>query len=349
MKVRIAPLVIALLMIPAAALANRTVKGRITDANGNPLQGARIRVWDKDPGPYDDQMGEVITDQNGRYTLRYRDGHWDPFPHRITRWRPDIYITVLVPYRGELVRLYMSGTREDWKLRDDLTINVQINQRDVWVGKQTAFDPAVHGFPFANDKRRICGAPTCRDEHWAGEYLREVATFDWALCGGMSLTALRRFRNNKAVEDFSPKLKEELVKAQLETLKWTNWGKFLQMQAKPTLPHTFDQHTIGEATKDAWAELRPRLNAGDPVVLGLIRVQSNDPRLVGENHQVLAIGYRFNELYRAVEINVYDPNYPGVTSKLGWNTGIPNNQIHASQSTPGRSNDKLRGFFVVAY
>ena len=340
---------LALVLVPGAALANRTVKGRITDADGKPLAGFKIRAWDSDPGATDDLMGEDRTDSDGRYSIRYRDGHWDPFPHRITKWRPDIYITVLLPYGSEWVNVHRSSTHDDWKLSDDLTVNVKLTERDRWSSGKTKFDPVIHGFPFPNDRFTVCAAPTCKEENWAGQYLNDIAQFRWALCGGMSLTALQRFERGVPVESFNATLKEELVKNQLKTLTATNWAKFIEWDAKPKLPHTFSPHTIGQATKEEWPKLFPLLDAGKPAVLGLIRVQSSNPSDVGGDHQVLAIGYRYNELTRAVEVDVYDPNYPKITSTLYFNLRIPNNQIHAVQRTPGRSNDALRGFFIVTH
>lgn len=79
----------------------RTVYGTITDKNGNPARNLRVRAMDSDTWPNpDDRMGDAMTDSNGYYEIHYEGKHWDAFPHRWTRWRPDIYIKVAAPVNG---------------------------------------------------------------------------------------------------------------------------------------------------------------------------------------------------------------------------------------------------------
>ncbi len=89
-----------------------------------------------------------------------------------------------------------------------------------WVMRATWFDPDTHGWSFQNDAFKVCAAPTCQGENGMGD----VLTFRWALCGGMSLSALRRFMEGRSVEDFSASVKEELVRAQIETVQ-LSWEK----------------------------------------------------------------------------------------------------------------------------
>ena len=78
------------------------------------------------------------------------------------------------------------------------------------------------------------------------------------------------------------------------------------------------------------------------------------PGAVSKNHQVLSIGYRYNNGTKEVEINVYDSNHPNKTSKISMNIGIPKNQLKAKQTTPcihakskiATCTEKVRGFFV---
>lgn len=104
----------------------RRVSGVIKWADGSPLAGGKVRAWDSDIGP-DDPMGDDITNACGEYTLTYADGHWDPFPHRITRWRPDIYITVAVQESGQWLRAKESNTSSNHRLREHLTKNATVN------------------------------------------------------------------------------------------------------------------------------------------------------------------------------------------------------------------------------
>jgi len=179
----------------------------------------------------------------------------------------------------------------------------------------------------------------------------------------MSLSALRHFQNGAPVAPFSPQIKEELVKAQLDTIGPSVWAKFIEWQAKPTKPHTFGAHTIGVSTKGEWPKVKSAIARGAPIVLGLIRVQADnlgglDPveavQHVGSNHQVLAIGYDYHQLTQDTIIWVYDPNSPNSLSKISMNLGLPENQIKAEQRTYWSATktlqtrpDNVRGFFVI--
>lgn len=76
------------------AVTKRTIYGYVRDAQQQPMAGFRVQAFDADDLDDDDYMGEVFTDANGYYELHYDGGHWDPCPHEITCWRPDIYIVV---------------------------------------------------------------------------------------------------------------------------------------------------------------------------------------------------------------------------------------------------------------
>jgi 5-hydroxyisourate hydrolase-like protein (transthyretin family) len=323
------------------------IQGTIREHTGKPARGILVKAWDEDDllGGKNDFLNQVITDSQGRYFMIYEGKHWDPAPHNVTKWRPDIFIKVLRKVgRYGWVRVNRSKTHKDWKHANTLTINLSLPEIR-WVTKKTAFNPKVHGWPFKNDSRKICAAPTCKDEHWTGKAFRKFLRFDWALCGGMSLTALRHFRNNQPVSNFSPKIKKELVQAQIETLTPDGWYRFIKWQARPDFPHPNSPsiHSIGSSTKGELKKLKRAINYRAPIIMGLIRVgPTKDPNKASSNHQVLGIGYRYNDGTKEVEIDVYDPNHPGHTGKISMNIGIPRNQLMAKQDT----GEKVRGFLV---
>jgi hypothetical protein len=364
---------------PEVAWAKRTVVGYIKDTADQPVPGLLVKAWDDDAdlpggGKDDDFMGQDTTDARGYYSISYEGGHWDPFPHNITKWRPDIYIQVFAKTAtGDWAKVInKSKVYRDQRLDDNLRIDAKVPPNQ-WVSRKTQFNPFWHGWPFVNMPKTVCAAPTCKDEHSFWGHLKSVTTFDWALCGGMSLSSLRRFRNGVAPTDFSPQVKEELVKAQLDTVGPNVWAKFIEWQAKPTNPCTLCAHTIGASTEGEWPKVYRAIDAGAPIILGLIRVKADnlgglDPieaaQLAAENHQVLAIGYEYNNLTKDAEISVYDPNYPYGISTITMNLGLPNNQIKASQKTrylcrnaslsaptfcpeSDPEIDPLRGFFVI--
>src|SRR3989442_8457063 len=101
--------------------------------------------------------------------------------------------------------------------------------QDAWVNNQTWFDPDTHGWPFENDARKVCAAPTCQIEN---RVIRNAVTFRGALCGGMSLSALRRFTEGRSPEDFSPTVEEEPVPAPPEP-RARKLAEVIEWQAKP--------------------------------------------------------------------------------------------------------------------
>ena len=131
---------------------------------------------------------------------------------------------------------------------------------------------------------------------------------------------------------------------QVESLFPTTWARFIKWQARPDERSRLPVGTIGEGTKKEWPKLRRMLNAGEPAVLGLIRLKSRNPVRAGVNHQVLCVGYKFDPGPRRVRLDAYDPNHPGEGVQLLVDLGPPAHRIAISQST----GEKVRGFFVTA-
>jgi len=362
-------------IIPDAALAKRTVYGYVQEqGTGRPVAGLLVEAWDNDPdvqgSKNDDFMSAGYTNAQGYYEIHYGDKNWDynvPVVND-TGWRPDIYIKVKAKTAtGDWTVAYRSSVHTNQRMADNLRMDTTVPPNQ-WISRRTQFNPWWHGWPFPNASFKICAAPSCDKEHYAWGPLRTITTFRWALCGGMSLTALRRFRNGTPVQEFSPDVKADIVSAQLMTLDTptnvgaltvalppplnlaasTTMGKFIEWQAKPTNPHALSPHTIGSSTEQEWPRVHKAIDAGAPIVLGLIREQSNNPLSASNNHQVLAIGYDWNPMTKDSRIYLYDPNYPSFVSTITMNLGLPENQIKARQiPDPGYAEPPLRGLFVI--
>nr|MDQ6915397.1 hypothetical protein [Actinomycetota bacterium] len=66
-------------------------------------------------------------------------------------------------------------------------------------------------------------------------------------------------------------------------------------------------------------KIKPSLDRGAPVPLGIVKVKGGGIPALFDNHQVLAVGY----FYRAGEavLAIYDPNFPALSSPSGNDDG----------------------------
>ena len=93
----------------------RTIYGFVRDTAGKAVQGVRVQAFDDDDPAADSSMGVTYTDATGFYEIHYAGGHWDPCPHEITCWRPDIYVAVSVRrWKLELELPYTFYTGPEW-------------------------------------------------------------------------------------------------------------------------------------------------------------------------------------------------------------------------------------------
>ena len=203
----------------------------------------------------------------------------------------------------------------------------------------TSFEPSTHGFRFANTFAI----------HFADLGIPRAGTIGQGLCGGMSLHAKRLFECGEAPPALSSLPRKDTAlyiaiwRRQLESLFPITWARFITWQARGNRPGR-SLASIGEMTKREWPKLRARLDAGEPTVLGLIRLESKNPARAGANHQVLAIGYSLDSGADQARIDLYDPNHPGRVSVLTVDLGEPGHQIRITQAT----GEVVRGFFLTA-
>ena len=237
---------------------------------------------------------------------------------------------------------------------------------DFWLGlaplkKTTAFDPAKHGFHFANSfeiNPRLFG-------------VTDLKSWGLGLCGGMCLAALDRFNAHTPIPalDHPPAQKcpeldlfWELFGRLVVTLFPVAWLRIAQWQITPeadydvpsvtsvptssgqplnAVPTSQRMHGIGySTTHEEWPKLKAALDQAKPTILCLVRQKdAEDP---SKNHQVLAIGYQMDDIDH-LKIQIYDPNHPDKTEELQLELGRADHSINGNE-TDGKA---FRGFFVI--
>jgi hypothetical protein len=138
------------------------------------------------------------------------------------------------------------------------------------------------------------------------------------LCGGMVFTAADYFAASQSVPtDTQPPaagtpLYQYIVKRLFDSFNLPlGIGRYLELM-EPAFPDVGLGFGLpGRASvmvHDEWPRVRASLDAGHPMPLGLVKVKSQDPKDLCQNHQVLAYGYDLDGT--DLTIWLYDPNYP---------------------------------------
>jgi len=203
----------------------------------------------------------------------------------------------------------------------------------------TGFDPAVHGFHFANSfPDRTATIPG----------YGEVATHGCG--GGMAFAALDYHLAGLPVpthrpEDFPDRLAPEdgtrladyLYKRLVDSFAAGSARKFVTWTLASDHPTWAYQGVSWWTLEEELPKLRRSIDDGVPVVLGLVRSRWVED--LGTNHQVVAYGYEHDESEGATSVLVYDPDCPEREVVLSVGPGHPGVGSTASA-------DPYRGLFV---
>ena len=115
---------IAVDIATAGSYSPGVITGKIIDASTQkPLDGVKVKAYDRDITSRDEFIGSATTDGNGALVIRIpkrdKDHQWDgPKTSHHTQWRPDIYIVAIKSgYRDFKSKVY-----SDHKLKNNLTI-----------------------------------------------------------------------------------------------------------------------------------------------------------------------------------------------------------------------------------
>jgi hypothetical protein len=182
----------------------------------------------------------------------------------------------------------------------------------VTAARHTRFDPAVHGFKFANT--------------FANNMLSQFDVRTDGLCGGMVYAALDYYNAERPIPqpNYEPTegtaLRQYIYRRQVESLA-SNLDKWAELTINPfgTRNEEFYRWGLDGKPGGRIDELRRAIDSGRPVALGL---KGCNEGCKGD-HQVLAIGYDmggyqgdFGARLGRFKIFIYDPNFPGQTMTL---------------------------------
>lgn len=229
----------------------------------------------------------------------------------------------------------------------------------------TAFTPHRHAFRFPN---RFINAV------WDGRFPPllgpRVQMTTRGRCGGMAFASLDLFyagRPAPTASDFAGShvppdghpLADYIRVRQLHSML-TGWHgarnglTFLRWSMRST-------QTLKTRTQHQMTKILASLDAGEPVVLGLVRATGARLSSLGRNHQAVCYGYRIGTSGHP-ELLIYDPNHPfphpshlSPDDDSGDGVVVLRRSSEAEQSsfpyesTRGTRTDRWRGFFVEHY
>jgi len=204
---------------------------------------------------------------------------------------------------------------------------------------QSGFNPLHHGFRFPNqfklDLFSRVQLPFVKE--------KKFNELIYGLCGGMCYSALDYFHNHQKIPDISNVseinhlLFSYLWQRQLDSLR----GKTL---FKMALWMGFeDDKLVSLVLEQEVQKIIDSIRRNEPVVLVLIRVSGFFRPM--QNHQVVAVEYKYELLNQSLSLGLYDPNHPGATPTISIGLEKLDRTKHFQQST----GERLRGFFTIPY
>lgn len=350
-----------------------TLSGRITFANGLPAAGVQVRLFDRDdPGQQDDDLtlSPGLTDSGGFFSLTYDPGRWrDQVTITATRpvnppfdWTP-VDVQEIIPSQSDQYQPYLSLAYTVNGQQNTLSVDLQPGQTLFTLPEKPnpGFLPHLNGFRFPNAFSGFFlpfALPVL-------PFLTQTNRI-YGLCGGMAAAAgdfLLAGRLPPQREDVPPNgdpLQQYLFKRQLDSfgLLGETIRRYIQNMG---LPDDTPSGLFRQSLNEFENKIRPALNSGRPVPIGLQYVKWQDSQDPTQNHQVLA--YRYDKpAVGSLRIFIYDPNYPkddnvfieaervpvgdpGIAGGQGMLTGL-----RCRQQVPARGETKkLYGFFTIPY
>ena len=353
---------------------NINLKGSVHYANGDPISGVSVRVFDKDAiGKQDDDLtlNPGFSDANGRFTviyepLRYLDYHAIHFPGGSDDENPDDETNpgTLLPDLGDIFLPYLQFNYTLNGIERSYSVSMGLFQTRFLLplNPPVSFLPSRDGFRF----------PNCFNGYFlpysVPDFLSPKVPPIYGLCGGMCACAYDFLLAGGVVPQVTEpphpgtRLQRYLYHRQMDSLGGLG-QQAIKVARWTSLP---DDTLLGtyRRTYDEFALLRQKLDEGNLVILALIYERATSlnqlSRLVFKNHQVLAYAYE-QDPSGVITLQVYDPNLPGhddvviraepVTLVDDASSPSPETAIglRSLQQMGGNAYKDVRGFFEMPY
>jgi len=299
------------------------LSGTVCYANGDPVAGAIVRIYDKDAsGKQDDDLtlSPGLSDEHGKFKLTYEPLRFLDYHTIEATGTPEEPFNISAPGMSlpEFGDIYLPY------LQFNYTVNGLLHQHATPLGifqkrfhlpenPAVEFLPSINGFKFANS--------------FSGYFLpfstpafmgsRKV-TSNYGLCGGMcaatydfALTG-RAIPQKGKVPRQGTRLQRYLFQRQMDSLGGMG-QQIIKVAQWTSLPDDTPVGTYAR-TAEEFSLLRQKLDDQNPVVLALIYEYARNikqlAKVIFNNHQVLAYAYQ-QDPAGVITIKIYDPNLPG--------------------------------------
>ncbi len=300
------------------------ISGRILFADGAPVSGVEVRVFDQDqPGKADDDLTVTpgLSTTDGSFTVCFDIGRFLDY-NTIQVGGPlgslfsgiGAHPDFRIPDPTDILLPYLQFTYEfNGRTRVSSTpVGLFQNEYHLDEFKPIQFLPSRDGFRFCNS---FPGYPLPFSVPIFSGKVKVSSKY--GLCGGMSSAAYdfalagRDIPATEAVPNQGTVFQRYLFHRAIDTFGPMG-SSIIKLAQWMSLP---DDILLGKQkrTYDEFIEIRNRLDDQNLVILGLIYGGASSlgdiAANVWNNHQVLAYGYSQNP-DSSFEIHIYDPNFP---------------------------------------
>ena len=97
----------------------RVIGTVVEEESGKPLQGLRVRAYDKDL-IFDDKLGEHITDAAGKFEISYSEAHF----RDLEETEPDVYIRVYDTTGKKLLYTTEKAVRKSAQITEHFDVKI---------------------------------------------------------------------------------------------------------------------------------------------------------------------------------------------------------------------------------